>query len=1514
MSRMASIELIAEGQQDAYITGKPNVTYFDAIYLRHTPFIVETHEIPFDTTPRVNENAVSTLPYKGDVITDITLRSILPSLYTVPNDTYCYPVWPTDLATPIRLYVFVNGALQLAMQAASITSYWSTYNVGFWAGNFTGSGLLVSFNAASDSFVFTSSTYSAIYFIDETSASFWGFDVRNPDFRAGTAYGYSITGGSRTAQLNVTFSGWVPGFAPPTNANYYDGIGTRLVRSASLLIGGQHVSTITGDSIDLENDVSVPYENQMGLTALVGKNDTNYKLAPRYCFTELKFGIDKIPICALGRHDVQVEVEFESQDKLVAALNPGTGIQDSTSYTVADLRTVLNLPTYCPYRSTIKIYKDILFWDEINPTQTQRVFYDTKKAVNDPTAYTRFTKIAPAWGRPVGSYSYTTTYKSEYLTRLAITDFFANLNTPQTSTVKAWGAFGFGNVWTAAVPYSADGYGITVKTADARYVYMTAVVNYISTGGRSITMVSRGTGLTYTFVLKFYGATSIGATEYTDFITFWRVRDTSITAMTYVSQAANGANTDITFSVTSTISVDNGLYLSEIWLRYDTFGDFNNPASYSYYRDLRSLFNGKLLNNLVVSGSAERFIMYDSFDGRYIYNIYYDNYIAAYIVRLDTTNFSDDSGWQIVSLSSLSPQPKAAEGGPTFSDGQYIYLSQSFQDNSYISRLSIGGNLSTGWQHLLITNLPMQTIWQGRYNTFGKRPYWIPAAFDGRYVYYNSGGPDVAPTILYYDTTKPFSSASSWQWISKHWSPVTYPDDWTYYGTPSGTTTSRTATDSSGNYYVSGRLYPNGNIPIYNLNGTLYTTMTYAVPGNYTEYLIKYSAAGLVQWIVYLDEMDILNIVPDASGNVYLAIGTYVNDVGGSGPFVNANGTRTLRYPRNQVYRFKGIITKISSAGAFLWMNLIGIYPETPFDNARTWVQDIKVTGSGDVYSCGTLHAGGEGYVSGVTYSFFSNNNPTATTTKTPLGLYGDVFIMKTDSSGVIQWAAQAGSTNADDYGMCIDVDASGNPTVFGTFTGSPFTAYSSAGTAFATTLTRDNQANGFILRYNTTGGVLDLIKWTSSGYRQIHKFVKDGSGNNFITGVEVISGTYRIFLSKLNSAYVILWTAFTNANGTYKAVAPKLAIDSSENVYLSATSKATTLTLLNASGSTAYSFANTPDSYPYTDFYDAYVARYDNSTGAVTWALKIGGDRDEFPGGLAVDASGNLFLHLWYRTSFLNIYNTSGGVATTISKTESTGELSGASYFALLSFSSSGTFVQKTNMNLSYDNRFVTSSGNDLVGLEIANNKYFDFFQGLRQYYFIQGENYTNNPDYTTIFSFDPIVQTFTFSASVLVEYAYLGDRELEWFQKSRHNFLLEQKQVLAKTLTPGKTVLPLQFVGPVTDLWVTARTAANMNTYTYSNVASLALTLNGSELFNYDSVLFGLVEPFEVADNFPTRNMYIHHFSAPANFSRIRDKLLTVEIPAATGTVNVQVWAKTFNVLVVQNGLGGLMFNSYV
>jgi hypothetical protein len=93
------------------------------------------------------------------------------------------------------------------------------------------------------------------------------------------------------------------------NTNYYDGVGTRLINEARLLIGGQEISSLSGSYIDLMNDIDVPYENQVGLTQLVGNNDLLTVAFPRTVYTKLNFGI-KLPICALARHDVTIEIEF----------------------------------------------------------------------------------------------------------------------------------------------------------------------------------------------------------------------------------------------------------------------------------------------------------------------------------------------------------------------------------------------------------------------------------------------------------------------------------------------------------------------------------------------------------------------------------------------------------------------------------------------------------------------------------------------------------------------------------------------------------------------------------------------------------------------------------------------------------------------------------------------------------------------------------------------------------------------------------------------------------------------------------------------------------------------------------------------------------------------------------------------------------------------------------------------------------------------------------------------------
>ena len=69
------IQLAAIGQQDAFLTGSPSVTYFQGMYSRNTPFVLEAYEIPFNGT-QVNfgSQSICRIPFKGDIIRGLTLK------------------------------------------------------------------------------------------------------------------------------------------------------------------------------------------------------------------------------------------------------------------------------------------------------------------------------------------------------------------------------------------------------------------------------------------------------------------------------------------------------------------------------------------------------------------------------------------------------------------------------------------------------------------------------------------------------------------------------------------------------------------------------------------------------------------------------------------------------------------------------------------------------------------------------------------------------------------------------------------------------------------------------------------------------------------------------------------------------------------------------------------------------------------------------------------------------------------------------------------------------------------------------------------------------------------------------------------------------------------------------------------------------------------------------------------------------------------------------------------------
>lgn len=339
-----SIQLAATGQQDVYITGKPSVTYFSAVYQRHTPFLTQYYEIPFDNNKIfTNKTFTCTLPDRGDILDDITLKTTLPALNPPPDLNTFY--WPTP-STNVFIYVdYGNYEMVSAGYGGTYVLTTPTTNTGNlngkvgggwgWgpddnSGTFYGpfSNLLtINYNSTLQKFTISCPTNtvnfprfyylvaagqwtyqpgmlhpSSIKFLDQTSANFFGFDSINTF--------YPFVNGNVTSTTEIYKTGWVYGTGQVPNTSYYDGVGTRLIAEARLTVGGQTISTLQGAYIDLINDIEVPYENQIGLTQLVGKNDTLTVAFPRTIYTKLNFGLQNLPICALRRHDVIIEIDF----------------------------------------------------------------------------------------------------------------------------------------------------------------------------------------------------------------------------------------------------------------------------------------------------------------------------------------------------------------------------------------------------------------------------------------------------------------------------------------------------------------------------------------------------------------------------------------------------------------------------------------------------------------------------------------------------------------------------------------------------------------------------------------------------------------------------------------------------------------------------------------------------------------------------------------------------------------------------------------------------------------------------------------------------------------------------------------------------------------------------------------------------------------------------------------------------------------------------------------------------
>lgn len=421
------------------------------------------------------------------------------------------------------------------------------------------------------------------------------------------------------------------------------------------------------------------------------------------------------------------------------------------------------------------------------------------------------------------------------------------------------------------------------------------------------------------------------------------------------------------------------------------------------------------------------------------------------------------------------------------------------------------------------------------------------------------------------------------------------------------------AVDPSDGIYMSGIAGGSGQgVRAYNSSGTLFATSFSSGSGVAGDaFLVKYNTSGSVQWLTRVSQTTVndfgYGLAADSTG-VYMTgqIGT------GSVSAYNASGTVGGSLTTTSA---DGLIVKYTLAGVVAWLTYIS---STAADAA--WGCALDTTGS--LYVTGQYGA--------ATMTAYSAGGAAFGTTLASLGA-GDSFLVKYNSSGVVQWVARQGGTAADiAYG--IATDSSNNVYMIGAQGAAVFTAYSSNGVAFGTTIPSRGAGDAFVIQYTSSGTVQWITQIGGTALDRGFSLVTDASANVYCVVTTASSSllvynssgsTFATLSPTTNPATALIQY---NSSGTgQRAVVLNSSTttygvcrDASVNLILGGTTTANIARLRGPSTTVAFSLATSAVT-------GAYLVKY-SPNGVPLWGARITAATSGLRG-IATDSSRNIYV-----------------------------------------------------------------------------------------------------------------------------------------------------------------------------------------------------------------------------------------------------------------------------------------------
>ncbi len=387
------------------------------------------------------------------------------------------------------------------------------------------------------------------------------------------------------------------------------------------------------------------------------------------------------------------------------------------------------------------------------------------------------------------------------------------------------------------------------------------------------------------------------------------------------------------------------------------------------------------------------------------------------------------------------------------------------------------------------------------------------------------------------------------------------------------------------------------------------------------------------------DNITVNSQTMDNDGNIYI-VGEYfssssiiLKDVSGN-THVNSN----VSLP--STIGTSGFTVKYNSSGIVQWA--------TNFSTSRTvYKSDIALDSNGNIYVVGK-------YTSSdiVTLKNASGNTQVDSNVTLPISglLSASGFIIKYNSSGLVQWATAIGNIKSE-YINKVILDSDNNIYITGSYNINSNiilkNVFGNTQVNSDVTLPYVNVSyiSAFVIKYNSSG----LVQWATTidglNGNYGNNIALDSDNNIYVTGrynssanfpLKNASGTTQVnsnvmlpgtssqsgFIIKYNSSGLVQWA--TNIDGVSTEIASGISVDSDNNIYIGGRyNSSSNFTLKNASGTTQ---VNSNVTLPGVPSQAGFIIKY-NSSGLVQWATNIDGSGIDFLYGTSIDYDNNIYI-----------------------------------------------------------------------------------------------------------------------------------------------------------------------------------------------------------------------------------------------------------------------------------------------